>query len=141
LALSPEISFEDIEDDSEIIETSKTYKIDFEAGRITEDIISGLEAIKQMVYMALRTERYAYAIYSHNIGNELQEVLSDNETTDAFKEMEIPRLIEEALSYDERIAAVGDFEIEREGDAFYVSFIVETDEGTLEIEEVIGEDV
>ncbi|MEC1262498.1 DUF2634 domain-containing protein [Bacillus swezeyi] len=141
MALSPEIPFEDIEDDSEVIETSKTYKIDFETGRLTGEIISGLEAIEQMVYMALRTERYAYAVYSHNIGNELQEVLSDNETTDAYKEMEIPRLIEEALIYDERIAAVSDFEIERHGDAFHVSFTVETDEGTLEIEEVIGEDV
>lgn len=94
-----------------------------------------------MVCMALRTERYAYAVYSHNIGNELQEVLSDHETTDAYKEMEIPRLIEEALIYDDRISAVTDFEIERQGDAFHVSFSVETDEGTLEIEEVIGEDV
>ncbi|MCY9399072.1 DUF2634 domain-containing protein [Bacillus haynesii] len=141
MALSPEVSFEDIEDDSEVIETTKTYKIDFETGRMTGDMISGLEAVEQMVYMALRTERYAYAVYSHNIGNELQEVLSDHETTDAYKEMEIPRLIEEALIYDDRISAVTDFEIERQGDAFHVSFSVETDEGTLEIEEVIGEDV
>jgi uncharacterized protein (DUF1786 family) len=55
--------------------------------------------------------------------------------------MEIPRLIEEALIYDDRISAVTDFEIEKKDDAFFVSFIVETDEGKLEIEEVIGEDV
>lgn len=55
--------------------------------------------------------------------------------------MEIPRLIEEALVYDDRISAVTDFEIEKQGDAFHVSFVVETDEGSLEIEEVIGEDV
>ncbi|MEC1599839.1 DUF2634 domain-containing protein, partial [Bacillus spizizenii] len=30
MALSPEIEFDDIEDNSEVIETSQTYKIDFE---------------------------------------------------------------------------------------------------------------
>lgn len=141
MALSPEVEFDDIEDDSDVIETSRTYKIDFESGRLTNEMITGLDAIEQMIYMALRTERYAYPIYSHDIGNELQDILSDNETTDAYKEMEIPRLIEEALIFDERITAVKDFEIEKIDDAFHVSFTVETDEGALEIEEVIGEDV
>lgn len=141
MALSPEIEFEDIEDDSEVIETSQTYKIDFENGSITNEIITGLEAIKQFVYLSLHTERYAYSVYSHDIGNELQEVLADNETTDAYKKMEIPRLIEEALIYDDRISAVTDFEIEKQGESFRVSFTVETDEGTLEIKEVLGENV
>ncbi|MEC2196378.1 DUF2634 domain-containing protein [Bacillus velezensis] len=141
MALSPEIVFDGFEDDSEAIETSRTYRIDFENGRITNELIAGLEAIKQFVYMALHTERYSYSVFSHDIGNELQEVLSDNETTDAYKKMEIPRLIEEALIYDDRISSVTDFEIDKSGDRFIVSFIVETDEGTLEIEEVLGEDV
>ncbi|MCY9159946.1 DUF2634 domain-containing protein [Bacillus atrophaeus] len=141
MALSPEIEFDDIEDDSEVIETSRTYRIDFENGRITNELITGFEAVKQFVYMALHTERYSYSVFSHDIGNELQEVLSDNETTDAYKKMEIPRLVEEALIYDDRISSVTEFEIEKSGDRFLVSFIVETDEGTLEIEEVLGKDV
>lgn len=55
--------------------------------------------------------------------------------------MEIPRLIEEALIYDDRISSVTDFEIDKSGNRFIVSFIVETGEGTVEIEEVLGEDV
>ncbi|CAI8860283.1 hypothetical protein EMIT0133MI5_50162 [Bacillus velezensis] len=55
--------------------------------------------------------------------------------------MEIPRLIEEALIYDDRISSVTDFEIDKSGNRFIVSFIVETDEGTVEIEEMLGEDV
>ncbi|MCY9086548.1 DUF2634 domain-containing protein [Bacillus inaquosorum] len=141
MALSPEIEFDDIEDNSEVIETSQTYKINFENGCITNEIITGLEAIKQFVYLSLHTERYAYSVYSHDIGNELQDVLADNETTDAYKKMEIPRLIEQALIYDDRISAVTDFEIDKQGESFRVSFTVETDEGTLEIEEVLGEDV
>ncbi|CAI6222166.1 DUF2634 domain-containing protein [Bacillus subtilis] len=141
MALSPEIEFDDIEDDSEVIETSQTYKIDFENGRITNEMITGLEAIRQFVYLSLHTERYAYSVFSHDIGNELQDILADNETTDAYKKMEIPRLIEEALIYDDRVSSVADFEIEKQGDSFHVSFTVETDEGKLEIEEVLGEDV
>ncbi|MBY8913820.1 DUF2634 domain-containing protein [Bacillus sp. YC2] len=141
MALTPEIVFDDLEDASEAIETSQTYRIDFEKNRITNELISGLEAIRQFVYIALHTERYSYSVFSHDIGNELQEVLSDNETTDAYKKMEIPRLIEEALLYDDRISAVTDFEIEKQDDAFHVSFTVETDDGMLEIEEVMGRDV
>ncbi|AKL84024.1 DUF2634 domain-containing protein [Bacillus atrophaeus] len=141
MALTPEVDFEDIEDGLEPIETSRTYYIDFDNGHITNELITGLEAIRQFVYIALHTERYSYSVFSHDLGNELQEVLSDSETTEAYKKMEIPRLIEEALIYDDRISAVTDFEIEKKDDAFFVSFIVETDEGKLEIEEVIGEDV
>ncbi|MBT2573693.1 DUF2634 domain-containing protein [Bacillus sp. ISL-51] len=141
MALTPEIEFDDLEDVSEAIETSQTYRIDFEKNRITNELIRGLEAIRQFVYIALHTERYSYSVFSHDIGNELQEVLSDNETTDAYKKMEIPRLIEEALLYDDRISAVTDFEIEKQDDAFHVSFTVETDDGMLEIEEVMGRDV
>ncbi|MEC0314777.1 DUF2634 domain-containing protein [Bacillus subtilis] len=141
MVLSPEIEFDDIEDDSEVIETSQTYKIDFENGRITNEMITGLEAIRQFVYLSLHTERYAYSVFSHDIGNELQDILADSETTDAYKKMEIPRLVEEALIYDDRVSSVSDFEIEKQGDSFHVSFTVETDEGKLEIEEVLGEDV
>ncbi|BCU87062.1 hypothetical protein KOF112_23270 [Bacillus velezensis] len=66
MPLSSEIEFDDIEDDSEVIETSQTYKIDFENGRITNEMITGLEAIKQFVYLSLHTERYAYSVYSHD---------------------------------------------------------------------------
>lgn len=141
MPLSPEIEFDDIEDDSEVIETSQTYKIDFENGSITNEMITGIEAIRQFVYLSLHTERYAYSVFSHDIGNELRDILADNETTDAYKKMEIPRLIEEALIYDDRVSSVSDFEIEKQGDSFHVSFTVETDEGKLEIEEVLGEDV
>ncbi len=142
MALSPEEEIEDMDEDEEdVVEPSTTYRIDFESGRLTNEKISGLDAIRQFVYMALRTERYSHAVYSHDVGCEVQEAVSDEESTDEYKEMEIPRLIEEALLVDERIESVQDIEITKEGAAFKVVFDVVTDEGTLEIEEVIGEDV
>lgn len=53
MALSPEIEFEDIEDDSEVIETSQTYKIDFENGSITNEIITGSPKRLSSLYICL----------------------------------------------------------------------------------------
>nr|WP_213018498.1 DUF2634 domain-containing protein [Bacillus safensis] len=140
VALSPEEEIEETEEDEEV-ETSTTYRIDFETGRLTGETISGIEAIRQFVYMTLRTERYAHPIYSHDIGTEIQELLTDTEATDEYKEMEIPRLLEEALIVDERIDHIEELEVTKQNDSFHVKLAIVTDEGTLEIEEVMEGDV
>lgn len=140
VALSPEEEIEEIEEDEEV-EPSTTYRIDFETGRLTGETISGIEAIRQFIYMTLRTERYAHPIYSHDIGTEIQELLTDTEATDEYKEMEIPRLLEEALLVDERIDHIEELEVTMQNDSFHVKLAIVTDEGTLEIEEVMEGDV
>ncbi len=140
VALSPEEEIEETEEDEEV-ETSTTYRIDVETGRLTGETISGIEAIRQFVYMTLRTERYAHPIYSHDIGTEIQELLTDTEATDEYKEMEIPRLLEEALIVDERIDHIEELEVTKQNDSFHVKLAIVTDEGTLEIEEVMESDV
>lgn len=137
MALSPELELEfDTEQEVEI-ETSRTYRIDFENKRITNEMISGLDAVRQFVILSLRFPRFAYSMFSANIGSELEELIKDEEATIALKKTEIPRLIEEALIYDERIDAVTNFTIEHVDDAFHVNFTVESNEGALEFEEVI----
>ena len=138
LGLSPELTFDEEGAGTESVETSSTFAIDFERGRILNQRIDGIKAIEQFVHMALRTDRYTYPIYSHDVGNELKELLSDSEATDAYKEMEIPRLITEAIEYDDRIISVNDMEIRKEGDTFRVFFVVEADEGFLEVEEILN---
>ncbi|GLF91888.1 hypothetical protein Saga11_31470 [Bacillus safensis] len=140
MALSPEEEIEETEEDEEV-ETSTTYQIDFDIGRLTGETISGIEAIRQFIYMTLRTERYAHPIYSHDIGTEIQELLTDTEATDEYKEMEIPRLLEEALLVDERIDHIEELEVTKQNDSFHVKLAIVTDEGTLEIEEVMEGDV
>ncbi|WMT29939.1 DUF2634 domain-containing protein [Bacillus aerius] len=140
MALSPEEEIEETEEDEEV-ETSTTYRIDFENGRLTNEAITGIESIRQFIYMTLRTERYAHPIYSHDIGTEIQELLTDTEATDEYKEMEIPRLLEEALVVDERIDHIEEIEVTKQNDAFQVKLSIVTDEGALEIEEVMEGDV
>lgn len=136
LALSPEVEIELVDEDEEI-ETLQTYRIDYETMTITNEIIDGIEAIKQFIYMTLRTSRYEHFIYSTDYGSEIEELLSNHEVTQEFKKMELPRLITEALIYDERINDVTDFVIEETDDSFHVSFIVHSTEGIVEIEEVL----
>ncbi|WP_309087221.1 DUF2634 domain-containing protein [Domibacillus sp.] len=143
MALAPEISIPEEDENEEIsieqaLLSQKTYKFDFEKGRATAELISGLEAVRQFVMMALRIPRYAHPIYSADTGNELGEMLSDPDTTPEYKMMEIERLVTEAIIYDERINKVHTFEIQHIDDAFHVSFIVDTAAGELGFEEVLS---
>ncbi|MGJ9460127.1 DUF2634 domain-containing protein [Oceanobacillus sp. CF4.6] len=137
MPLSPEVNIPELEEDEEqVIETMRTYKIDFEKNEITNEFINGIEAISQFVHMRMRTPRYVYPIYSTDEGNEIEELIADKNVTEEFKIVELPRLITEALIYDERITDVTDYIIEHIDDAFRIRFKVHSVEGILEIEEV-----
>jgi hypothetical protein len=140
MALSPELEFEEVlEEDLQPV--LKTFRYDFETNVLTSEIIDGIDAAKQIIMFALRIPRYAYPILSGDSGNEIEELLADNEVTIEYKLMELPRLIEDALIYLDFVESVGEFEIEHKEDAFYVNFIVETTVGTIEMREVFGEGV
>ncbi|WP_404407748.1 DUF2634 domain-containing protein [Jeotgalibacillus malaysiensis] len=134
MSLSPEI---EVNADQPIeVETSYTFEIDFETNRLTGKMINGLESIKQFVVLAIRIPRYAYPILSSNIGAEIEALLADPDTTLDYKKMELPRLITEALIYDERIDSVLNFNIDHQEDSFHASFTVHSVEGIFEAEEV-----
>lgn len=139
MSLSPEI--EPILDDEEMddeLPQLRTYRIDFENKRITNEIITGREAIEQFVHIALRIPRYTHAIYTSETGNEIAELLRDPDVTIEYKEMELARFIEESLVYSEWIDAVANIDIEHADDKFNTSFEVHTDEGVLELQEVFS---
>lgn len=133
------LDMEDLEyeNEEEEVETSKTYAIDFDQGRAM-GMIDGLEAVEQFIRKAIMTERFKFLIYDDQYGCEIQERMRDSECSQAYLEEEIPRLIEDALSEDERITEISNFEFEFEADAVYIRFEVSTILGDLMIEEVIG---
>ncbi|WP_425447631.1 DUF2634 domain-containing protein [Dethiothermospora halolimnae] len=114
---------------------SKTYRLDTKAKRIVGKI-DELEAIKQFVMKAIRTVRYSNLIYSHKFGCQIKNLLGKGLTEEYIKS-EVPRLIAEALIYDERIIKVHSFDIEVKEDKMFVEFIVDSTEGELNIREVI----
>lgn len=102
---------------------SLTWLIDKEQNQVSR-MDEGLEAVRQAVEIALSVERYRWQIYSTNFGAELDDLIGEDE---AYIVSELPRLIEEALSTDDRIRAVDDFSFSRtDGNSMTVTFAVHT---------------
>lgn len=118
-----------------VIPPSKTYTLDFDTGNVGE-LIDGKEAVRQFIRKAIATARFRFLIYNNAYGCELDDLIGQDVPT-ALLEAEIPRVISEALIYDERIRDVNNFAVERTGDALYVSFDVLTTEGIIREEVTI----
>jgi len=102
---------------------SLTWLIDKEQNQVSR-MDDGLEAVRQAVEIALSVERFRWQIYSTNFGAELDDLVGEDE---AYIVSELPRLIEEALSTDDRIRAVDDFSFSRtDSNSMTVTFAVHT---------------
>ena len=111
---------------------SKTWIIDRSTMQVAY-MDDGLEAVRQAVEIALDVERFRWTIYSANFGSELDGLVGQDE---ALITAEIPRLVEGALSQDDRVVQVEDYVFTRTGpDSMHVSFTVRTVYGDL-IEEM-----
>jgi hypothetical protein len=107
---------------------SLTWLIDKEQNQVSR-MDEGLEAVRQAVEIALSVERFRWQIYSTNFGAELDDLIGEDE---AYIVSELPRLIEEALSTDDRIRAVDDFSFSRtDGNSMTVTFAVHTVYGDI----------
>ena len=98
---------EDVEVQTAAEAPTRTFKIDFDAGRVG-GFCDETEAMKQAIYKILQTERFEYLIYSWNYGIELNAVVG--KSYQVFVS-EIKRVIREALLADSRITDVTDFEV------------------------------
>ena len=122
---------EDLEVQTAAEAPSRTYKIDFDAGRVG-GFCDETEAMKQAIYKILQTERFAYLIYSWNYGIELDAVVGKSYQVFAS---EIKRVITEALLADSRITDVTDFEVSQiDKRTATVKFTAETIFGEIPIE-------
>ena len=92
-------------------------------------LLDDLDAVEQSVYLILGTERYKFPIYSWDYGIELADLFGKPMP---FVMAELPERIKEALTVDERISNVTDFEFRQNGKKLEVSFTVVTDAGNLE---------
>lgn len=117
------------------IQPSKNYKM-----HIDLDSISGtcdkLEAMHQVIYKILNTERYQHIIYSWNYGIELLDLYGEPVT---YVCPEVKRRITEALIQDDRIKSVDDFDFDlTERRTVKVTFTVHTIFGELKEEKVVN---
>lgn len=113
---------------------SKNYRM-----KIEQDVINGycdeLEAMKQVIYKILNTERYQYLIYSWDYGIELLDLFGEPVT---YVCPELERRIKEALEEDDRIELVDDFQFDiSEKRTVKIEFMVHTIFGDIKEEKVV----
>ncbi|MGG3278855.1 DUF2634 domain-containing protein [Paenibacillus solani] len=112
----------------------RTYRFDFNNGRVSSHKVDGIEAVKQTVFKILSTRRFDHLIYSGNYGNEMD--LSAVRGRVVF-ESEVERWVSEALTQDDRISAVTGFSFNYQLDTVQVRFTVETDFGSYQEEQEV----
>lgn len=117
-------------DVTQIKEPSYTWRMNLETGRI-EGFIDGMEAVRQYIRKSLMTPRNQYLIYDDTYGEEVSTLIGSN-LTQAVRDVELPRLIREAIVYDDRIQDVTDITImPYESDGVRIEFTVQLVDGEL----------
>ena len=125
---------DDAELDVEVEEDKEPsdYEIDFETGKLTGRIITGLPAIKQWVMIVLGTDKYYYTQYSWDHGCELRDLIGKGFKQD-YIESEVKRIITDALSMSKDIQGISNLEVSYEGDTLTVAFTIDTIYGSEEV--------
>ena len=101
---------------------SRTWIIDrntMQVGYMDE----GLEAVRQAVEIALNVDRFRWQIYNTSFGNELNDLIGDDAD---YIMSEFPRMVDDALSVDDRVIDTADYVFNIDGDSMDVSFTVNT---------------
>ena len=113
---------------------TKTYKMNIE-NNVINGFCDSLEAMKQVVYKILNTERYANIMYSWNYGIELADLFGEPVN---YVISELQRRIAEALVQDDRITSVDGFEYQTNRKTVSLTFVVHTIFGDIESEKVVN---
>lgn len=120
--------------ENETEQPSLNYKMHFDS-EIIVNKWDKLEAMKQVIYKILNTERYRYLIYSWDYGIELEDLFGE---ATYYVVPELERRITEALLQDDRIESVTDFEFDTsKRGTVAVKFIANTIFGAVEIEKEV----
>ena len=113
---------------------TKTYKMNIEYN-VINGFCDNLEAMKQVVYKILNTERYENIMYSWNYGIELQDLFGEPMN---YVISELQRRITEALVQDDRIKSVDGFEYQTDRKTISLTFVVHTIFGDVQSEKAVN---
>ena len=111
----------------------KTYRLDIDKKELV-GMTDEQQAVLQAIYLILSTERYVYPIYSHNYGVELENLIGMPRD---YVTSELKRRIEDALTQDDRIQGVSEWEFEYAGKIMKVKFTVNTIYGDINAEKEV----
>jgi hypothetical protein len=128
----PAIDEDFTEEFDEEIDPSLDYAMNFDK-KVVKGKCDELEAMKQVIFKILNTERYENVIYSWDYGIELKDLYG---MSMIYVVPELERRIKEALEADDRIDSVDDFDFEVNRRNVTAKFTVHTIFGDLEDEEM-----
>lgn len=126
----PTISEQFLQSFTENTIPTKDYALSNDKERVN-GFVDGIESVKQAVYFILNTERYEHLIYSWDHGVELKDLIG---MPPSYVIPEAERRVTEALTQDDRIESVSDFQFERKKEKLHVTFVVHTIYGDIESE-------
>ncbi|MFI3230479.1 MAG: DUF2634 domain-containing protein [bacterium] len=109
---------------------SKTYKVNFSKSFI-KGYCDDLQSLAQSIYKIFMTPRYIYPIYDWNYGIEIDDLIG---MPKPYIKSQLERRIKDALSTDDRINLVYDFEftdLDENPSALLVSFYINSIFGDL----------
>ena len=114
---------------------SRTYKLDTHQKRII-GYVDDLDAMVQAIQKIFETERFAWQIYTHEYGIELESLIGQERD---FVITVLESRIKDALLSDDRIIDLQDFQVEQTAkDTLTASGYVITTQGVVELREEIS---
>lgn len=126
----PESALPDVSNLNTETQPGYTYKLDLNAKRIAGHV-DHIDAVTQMVFKTLYTERYAWLIYNWDWGAELEQYFGKSMD---FVMADIGLTITEALDGDDRVLSIQEFSMQKTAiDALYVEFTVSSTQGDTRI--------
>lgn len=129
-----ESPFDDEEEMDEEGEVYRTYHMDFQNKRIIGKT-DGLEAVKQNMFKAMQTRRYAYEIYDDQYGCDIMNKIGNMNLDTGYFESDIPTMIEDTFLNMSEITSVEEMEFEIfDRDSLHITFPVATIFGDTIIE-------
>ena len=105
-----------------IQQPSLTWYINKETNRIQGEV-DNLESVRQAVEIILNVERFRWQIYSPNSGMQWEGLLGQNP---GYVASEVQRRIKDALSVDERVLGISNFQYTISGNTMTCSLTVNT---------------
>lgn len=110
----------------------REYGVDFDTGRLTGKIVTGVDALCVWAFLALKAKRYRWVIYSWQYGEEYTNLIGYSYDED-YLYSEVKRYIEDCLFINEHITGITDLEVTQDRDLLKIRFKMITDVGEGEV--------
>lgn len=110
----------------------REYGINFETNQLSGKIVEGYDALLVWAWLALKTQRYRYYIYSEDYGQEYEELIGKSYSKE-LTESELERMTEECLTENPYITGIENFACTKDEEKVTVSFQLITKLGDGEV--------